>query len=94
MRIAALTTGPTVPSTRVRVRQHLPLLRARGLEIVEYCPPLGGRRFRPPFLAGVRGRYLAPLFGLELAALLLQRLPGIFGSLRADVTWLAASSRH
>ncbi len=66
----------------------MPLLGAMGVDVVEYCPRFGGKQFRPGILRGIRGRYLLPLFGMELAALSVQRLPGVFGSLRADATWL------
>jgi glycosyltransferase involved in cell wall biosynthesis len=69
----------------------LPLLRQSGLDVTEYCPPFGGRTFRPGVLAKVRGRYAAPIFGAEMLALLLQRVPGIIGSRAADVTWLERS---
>jgi len=77
-----------VPSARFRIRQHFPLLRARGVEIEDHCPSLGGGRFLPGLFGRVRGRYVAPVRGAELLVLLAQRVPGILASHRVDLTWL------
>ena len=39
--LAAFTCGRTVPSARLRVRQHLPALRQHGIETREYYPRVG-----------------------------------------------------
>lgn len=88
MRVAALTSGKCVPSARFRIRQHLPNLRAAGLDVREYCPAVSQAARLPGVLGKVRARYLPPLILGQTTLNLALRLPGIIGSHRADVTWL------
>lgn len=86
--VAALTSGRDVPSTRFRVRQHLPLLAEAGVRVREYVPAI--RRDAPlPFLPPTLSpKYVLPLYGLWQSAKLMAHLPGLAGSLQARVIWL------
>jgi glycosyltransferase involved in cell wall biosynthesis len=82
--IAALTSGSQVPSTRFRIRQHIASLAANhALHVREYMslqPTLTLSRLR------IRvGRYAPPL---ALLLRVVDRLPGIVSSHRADVVWV------
>lgn len=88
MRVAALTSGRTVPSARFRVRQHLPNLRAAGLDVREYCPAISHGARLPGVLGKVRARYIPPLIIGQTALNMALRIPGIVGSHQADATWL------
>lgn len=88
MRVAALTSGRGVPSARFRVRQHLPNLRAAGLDVREYCPSISQGARLPGVLGKIRARYLPPLILGQTALNLALRIPGIIGSHQADATWL------
>lgn len=88
MRVAALTSGEFSPSARFRVRQHLPNLRASGLDVREYCPAVNQGARLPGALGKIRARYLPPLVVGQLAMNLALRIPGILGSHQANVTWL------
>lgn len=88
MHVAALTSGSLVPSARFRIRQHLPNLRAAGVDVREYCPPVSQGARLPGVLGKVRARYLPPLILGQAALNLALRIPGIIGSRQADVTWL------
>lgn len=77
IRIAALTSGENVPSSRFRVRQFVKPLLEFGVEVAEshlpYSKYLGGSR------AGRLGRGARKLLG---------RIPGVLQTRTADVTWL------
>ncbi|HYH18107.1 MAG TPA: glycosyltransferase family 4 protein [Azospirillum sp.] len=77
LRVMAFTGGATVPAARFRVRQYVPALASLGVEIDERPAPLGAY---PP-----RARWLRPAWA---GASLLQRLPAVACSHRADVTLL------
>lgn len=38
MKVCALTSGPTIPSARYRVRQYIPYLKNNGIEVAEKIP--------------------------------------------------------
>ena len=75
--VAAFTGGRFVPSARFRVRQYIEPMRLQGVNVVEYCAPLGKY---PPLVKAIR-----PFWGV---ATLLTQLPGIVGSYQHDVTLL------
>lgn len=87
IRVAALTSGRNVPSTRFRVRQHIEPLRAQGFEVREYTPAINKYSLPRPWPPGVSLKYL-PQFYVWQAAKLATRLPGVWGSWRAEITWL------
>jgi len=88
MRIAALTSGINEPSSRFRIRQYLPDLRAQGIDVTEYCPIINQGARLPGKLGRIRMRYLPPLIVGQMIANLAFRIPGMIGSRSADVTWL------
>lgn len=78
IRVAALTSGKNVPSTRFRVRQFVPALRAQGIDVREFVSPIvkyASTPFRPLSWA---------LTGTKLAL----RLPSVAASRRFDLVWL------
>lgn len=77
IRVAAFTSGATVPGARFRVRQYIPALMQASIAVTEYWPRLGAF---PP-----RAKWLRPGW---LAGTLAQRLPQIALAQMADVTWL------
>lgn len=77
LRVAAFTGGKDVPSARYRVRQYIPLLREKGVQLREYSALLG---CYPP-----ASRWFRPFWG---AATLASRLPGVVASFAYDLTLL------
>jgi hypothetical protein len=78
IRVAALTSGRNVPSSRFRVRQFLPALRAEGIDVREFVSPItkyASASIRPLAWA---------LTGTKLAL----RLPSVTASRRFDLVWL------
>lgn len=78
IRVAALTSGRNVPSSRFRVRQFIPALRAQGIEVREFVSPIAkyaSAPFRPASWA---------LTGTKIAL----RLPSVAASRRFDLVWL------
>lgn len=78
IRIAALTSGTRVPSSRYRVRQFIEPLRRLGVVVAEY--PLSSDKFGSSPNRGL-GRAMT-------VRKILGRLPGLVGSRGAELTWL------
>lgn len=78
LRVAALTSGKNVPSSRFRVRQFIPALRAEGIDVREF--PLRTGKY-----ASARLRPAAWALTALKAAL---RLRGVVASWSADLVWL------
>ena len=87
-KIAALTSGVSIPSARFRIRQYLPYLRNAGLDVTEYCPRVSQGARLPGALGRIRTRYFPPLLVGQMLTNLALRAPGVLGSHKADVTWL------
>jgi len=87
-RIAALTSGRYVPSSRYRVRQHIPGLRQLGIDVVEYCPAIS--QHAKPFGGWVTpaGRTPLPLAAVQGVLNGVLRVPGILGSWACQATWI------
>lgn len=90
IRVAALTSGVNVPSSRFRVRQHLSSLKRAGVMVREYSPIISkyaGFPGVPTDIAALK-TLLFPVHifwsGIELAL----RFRGVLGSWKADLTWL------
>lgn len=77
IRVAALTQGRNVPSARLRVRQLIPPLSARGVDLRESWAPLGAYPSGP--------RWMRPAW---LAASLASRAPQVLRSRAHDVVLL------
>lgn len=88
IRIAALTSGPTVPSTRFRVRQYVTPLQRYEVDVEEYSPKIDKYARVPGWPRGVNPLYIFPIYGLWQVAKLGTILPGVFGSFGHQVTWL------
>jgi len=85
MRVLALTSGWTTPSSRLRVRQHVPALRREGIEVQEAPSPVSLFPASEPGAARWRRR----LRGLRhLGSVLAARAPHAASSWRFDLTWL------
>lgn len=90
IRVAALTSGVNVPSSRFRVRQHITSLKRAGVMVREYAPIISKYAGFPGVPTDITAlKYLLlPVYafwsGLELAV----RARGVLGSWKADLTWL------
>ncbi len=82
IKVAALTSGKNVPSTRFRVRQHIEPLRKAGINVREYIPIID-KYAHPPILSGCR-----PIRLIWKGVKIITRAPGLIGSWKAGVTWL------
>ena len=89
IRVAALTSGQNVPSTRFRIRQYIEPLHKAGIHVSEYIPSavkfahlLGLTQVESP------GHYIRPVGALWEILKLLTRGPGVIGSWKAQITWL------
>lgn len=87
-KVAAITSGESVPSSRFRIRQHIPALAESGIQVREYCPAINKYQPMPLWPKGVRSSYAFPLHLLWLLTKLVTRAPGLAGSYQADMTWL------
>ena len=88
IRVAALTGGRNTPSTRFRIRQHIPSLQSQGIQVTEYCPFISQHVTLPGFLGRIRLRYLPPVAAAQVTGNLMARIPGILGSRKSDITWI------
>lgn len=77
VRVAAFTGGATISSPRFRVRQYIPGLGRYGIQVSEYIARFGSW---PPSSKSWRPFWLP--------ATISQRVPGVIGSFRYDVTLL------
>lgn len=89
IKVAALTSGKNVPSTRFRIRQHIERLQRAGIDVREYAPTIV--RFEDLlnlFQVESPGYNIRPICALWEGLKLLTRIPGILESWHAQVTWL------
>lgn len=88
IKLAALTSGRNVPSSRYRVRQHILPLRKDGIHVREFFPALS--KYKPPPWGSEKMSGIAYSFSRILweAAKILLRFPGLLGSWQSDITWL------
>ncbi len=77
VRVAALTGGINVPSTRFRVRQLIPALRENGVLMHEFIPHVS--KYPPA------AKWLRPLWG---GAALTVRIPAVLATHHYDITFL------
>lgn len=89
MRIIALTSGVSYPSSRLRVRQCVPALARQGVNVQEFCPRIAQHVELPGVLGRVRRRYLFPVVALQTAANLAGRVPAVVASRGADLAWIS-----
>ncbi len=88
IKVAALTSGKDVPSTRYRVRQHIAPLLDYGIKVQEHCPVINKYQSMPLWPKGIRSSYALPFHLIWQLTKLSTRLPGILSASRADVVWL------
>jgi glycosyltransferase involved in cell wall biosynthesis len=88
IKVAALTSGKKVPSTRFRVLQHIKPLEELGVE-VQACTPLIQKYMSLPLQPGWL-RSAARISGTVIlqGTKLSLRIPGILSSWTSQVTWL------
>jgi len=86
--VVALTAGANTPSARFRVRQHVDPLAGHGVAVREYVPAIDTYAAVPGWPKRWRQRYSLPLYLPWQGVKLSTRLPGIYNSWTADVTWL------
>jgi len=86
--VTALTSGRSIPSTRFRIRQHIPGLGAAGVRVRECAPAIDKYRGVPGWPETRSPKQILPLYALWEGVKLTTRLPGLLESWRADVTWL------
>lgn len=81
--VLAVTSGADVPSARFRVRQHIPSLANRGIEVMEAYPSVDlFGAFRVP---RVPARLARPASACIKVA---SRIPAVIRSHGADVVWM------
>lgn len=87
IRVAAITSGRNVPSSRFRVREHIPSLARLGFDVREHYPAIDKYAGLPVWPANRSVRW-APHFlpwqGLKLAT----RAPALIESWRSEITWI------
>jgi glycosyltransferase involved in cell wall biosynthesis len=91
MKIAALTSGRNSPAGRFRIRQHIPSLAARGVEITEKYPSVNQLARLPGRLGQIRTRYLPPVVAGQMALNMVTRIPGILKTWGSDAVWIERS---
>jgi glycosyltransferase involved in cell wall biosynthesis len=91
IRVAALTSGRNMPSSRFRIRQHVSALGKYDVQVTEYCPAVSQHLRIPGKLSMVRTRYLPPVLGTQMLFNIMLRIPGVFGTYKADAVWLERS---
>lgn len=87
VRVAALTSGRNVASSRFRIRQHVARLREHRIDVDEWTPHID------KFTSWNPSRDVSPLLrrGVHAAlsaTKLTDRLPAVMASRFADVTWI------
>ncbi len=90
IRVAALTSGVNVPSSRFRVRQHLSSLEQKGVMVREYSPIMSKYAGFPGIPTDIMAlNYLMfPVYACWSSLELALRIQGVLGSWKADLTWL------
>lgn len=88
IRVAALTSGRNIPSTRFRIRQHVKHLFEFGIEVKEFCPLINKWKAIPGWPRHLSNRYILPIYGAWQAVKLSTRIPGVLETYRSQITWL------
>jgi glycosyltransferase involved in cell wall biosynthesis len=89
IKVAALTSGRAVPSTRYRIRQYIPKLINLGIEVLEYCPRISKWQSVPGKPEKWSNRSILPAYALWQCIKLSTRMPGLISSYVSDITWLS-----
>ena len=91
IKVAALTGGRYIPSSRFRFRQHFQPLTEYGVNVSEYSPVISKSVTALKLLNGKRLReapYILPLFFAVEIGKFASLLPGVLKSWRHDIVWL------
>ena len=88
IKVAALTGGYNIPSTRFRLRQYITPLYEHDIKVIEYCPFNSLQVRLPGPLSKIRRRYMPPVVAAELVLNTFARMPGVWGTYKADLTWI------
>ena len=88
MKVAALTPGYNIASSRFRVRQYIPLLKANGIEVTEYPSIIRYSSKLPGLLGKVKQRYIFPISAFWLALKGATRSLDIVRSNSSDFVWV------
>ena len=88
VKVAALTSGRDVPSSRFRVRQHIEPLNQWGINVREFVPSISKYAPIPYIPETVSPKYVLPMYAVWQSIKLITRLRGVTGSLDSDVVWL------
>jgi glycosyltransferase involved in cell wall biosynthesis len=86
-RIAAITPGKNVPSSRFRVRQYIEDLRKNQIIVNEFPAKIYDDKM-PGITGNIRQRYIFPISGSYEILKMLTRLPETFITHKFDATWL------
>lgn len=90
-KIAALTSGRDVPSTRFRIRQYRSTLAAYNIELKEYCPIVSLTATLPGPLSKIRRRYLPPWVIVQTLMNIAARCPAFIGARFAELCLISRS---
>ncbi len=88
MKIAALTPGTNVASSRFRVRQYIPKLYDNGIEVVEFPAKINYSAKLPGILGRVKQKYIFPLSATLIGIKALSRAGDIIRSKPFDAVWI------
>lgn len=87
MRVTSLTGGLDLPSTRFRVRQHIPGLARRGVSVRESVPRIDKHAQLPG--ATSKSRLLRwPVMGVMHGFKIASRAPEALATYKTDLTWV------
>ena len=88
LHITAFTGGKDLPSSRFRIRQHIPNLEINNIFINEYCPVISQHSRLPGTLGNINLRYLPPVAAAQVILNGILRLPGTLRSYKDDFGWI------
>lgn len=89
LKVAAITSGRNLPSTRFRIRQHISPLREFGIEVTEYCPIINKYKAIPLLPGNLNRKLILPIYALWLGIKVITRMPALLGSYSNRITWLS-----
>ena len=89
IKVAALTSGRDIPSTRYRIRQYIEPLQGWGIKVLESCPWIDKWKPIPGKPARLSNRRILPIYAIWQGIKLATRVPGVISSYRYDITWLS-----
>jgi glycosyltransferase involved in cell wall biosynthesis len=88
MKVAALTPGINVASSRFRVRQYIPALSESGICVDEFTAKINYSSKLPGVLAKVKQKYIFPIGAAWIGIKAVTRLSDVIRSNRFDAVWV------